>query len=287
LKAVAGSLAASLALASAWGVGEAMTLRRRVLDVPLERLPQALDGLRVLHLSDVHAGYGPGLRTFAAAVEWSSALRPDIAVITGDLVARPGGEERFRAGAAALAATTRYGAFAVLGNHDFAIGNDPFAAGQALSRLEGVELLGAERRVLSVHGHDVCVVGADAYAYLHDRSYDVSRPRSPEADVNILLCHYPHALERVGRGEFDLILSGHLHGGQICVPGPRGRVGLAHPRERYLSGLYHADGTTMHVSPGLGTTFVPFRVLARPEATLLVLRSAASAAATDHAGAEA
>jgi hypothetical protein len=68
------------------------------------------------------------------------------------------------------------------------------------------------------------------------------------------------------------VLAGHLHGGQICVPWPGGRVGLAHPQARYLGGVYQREGTRMYISPGLGTTFLPFRVLARPEATLLVLR---------------
>jgi predicted MPP superfamily phosphohydrolase len=63
-----------------------------------------------------------------------------------------------------------------------------------------------------------------------------------------------------------------MHAGQICIPTPNGRIGLAHRRARYRSGLYQREGTLMHVSPGLGTTFLPFRVLARPEATLLVLR---------------
>ena len=71
---------------------------------------------------------------------------------------------------------------------------------------------------------------------------------------------------------FDLILAGHLHAGQICVPTPRGRITLAHPRARFVSGLYGTPAGLMHVSPGTGTTFVPFRFFARPEVTELVLR---------------
>ena len=59
-----------------------------------------------------------------------------------------------------------------------------------------------------------------------------------------------------------------------AVPYPGGKVRLAHPRARYVSGVYRSRATVMHVSPGLGTTFVPFRFAARPEATELVLRSA-------------
>ena len=64
-----------------------------------------------------------------------------------------------------------------------------------------------------------------------------------------------------------------MHDGQICIPFPGGKLRCAHPRARYPSGLYRSPKGILHVSPGLGTTFVPFRFLARPEATLLVLES--------------
>jgi hypothetical protein len=63
-----------------------------------------------------------------------------------------------------------------------------------------------------------------------------------------------------------------MHDGQICVPYPGGKLRLAHPTARYTAGLYRRPGGVLHVSPGLGTTFVPFRFFARPEATELVLR---------------
>ena len=65
-----------------------------------------------------------------------------------------------------------------------------------------------------------------------------------------------------------------MHDGQICLPYPGGKLRLAHPSARYTHGVYRRGGTAMHVSPGLGTTFVPFRFFARPEATELVLRPA-------------
>ena len=94
----------------------------------------------------------------------------------------------------------------------------------------------------------------------------------PGADLRILLCHFPRALETVPAGRWDLILAGHLHAGQIVLPYWRGKLLLAHPRARYPNGVYERHETVMHVSPGLGTTFVPFRFFARPEATELVLR---------------
>jgi hypothetical protein len=69
------------------------------------------------------------------------------------------------------------------------------------------------------------------------------------------------------------VLSGHLHAGQICLPlSLTRRLTLAHPRARFVAGLYETSSAVMHVSPGTGTTFVPFRFFARPEVTELVLR---------------
>jgi predicted MPP superfamily phosphohydrolase len=70
------------------------------------------------------------------------------------------------------------------------------------------------------------------------------------------------------------VLTGHMHDGQITVPYPGGKLRLAHPTARYQRGVYRGAAGGMHVSPGLGTTFVPLRFAARPEATELVLRSA-------------
>jgi predicted MPP superfamily phosphohydrolase len=80
-------------------------------------------------------------------------------------------------------------------------------------------------------------------------------------------------LDRLEPGRFELVLAGHMHDGQITVPYPGGKLRLAHPTARYASGCYRSRAAVMHVSPGLGTTFVPFRFAARPEATELVLRS--------------
>jgi predicted MPP superfamily phosphohydrolase len=70
------------------------------------------------------------------------------------------------------------------------------------------------------------------------------------------------------------VLAGHFHAGQIVVPLPRRRLRLAHLRTGDVEGLYRYGDAVLHVSPGLGTTFVPFRFFARPEVTELVVRSA-------------
>ncbi|MBA2384616.1 MAG: hypothetical protein H0V68_08155, partial [Actinobacteria bacterium] len=109
-------------------------------------------------------------------------------------------------------------------------------------------------------------------------SYSVRRASparwaDPAAALRILLCHFPPVVRTLPPGAFQLVLAGHMHAGQIVIPYPGGKVRLAHLRARLAEGVYRFGETVLHVSPGLGTTFVPFRFFARPEVTELVLRS--------------
>jgi uncharacterized protein len=255
-----------------WGSVEARMLRRRVLEVRLRDLPGELDGTTILHVSDVHAGHGPGLQMLEQTAAWSGQVRPDIVALTGDLVTRASGIDGLQRATAALGATARQGAYAVTGNHDHGDATDPFADEESVDELAGFQLLRGEARRFTLRGRRVSLVGADAGTSSRRRYAAAAAALDQTADLRVLLCHFPTVLDRTEPGRFQLVLAGHLHGGQINVPWPGGRLGLAHPGARYRSGLYQREGTTMHISPGVGTTFLPFRILARPEATLLVLR---------------
>jgi predicted MPP superfamily phosphohydrolase len=171
-----------------------------------------------------------------------------------------------------------YPTFAVLGNHDIAISRDPQARKSDLRELEPALLLRDEARLGELRGMKVWIAGADPRLILRGRPRrdpnELAAPPEAGADFSILLCHYPRVLDLLEPGRFDLVLSGHLHDGQICLPYPGGKIPLAHPTAPYTAGVYRSAAATMHVSAGLGTTFVPFRFAARPEATELVLRPA-------------
>jgi uncharacterized protein len=252
-----------------WGWFEAGWVRLRELRVPLERLPEELDGLRVAHLSDFHLGLpSRGERAVERAVAWVRERRPELVCITGDLVSRPRGEPVLRELLDELGC-----AYVVLGNHDVEHSRDPFSRSAGLSDLAPAELLVDESTTTDLRGKRVQVVGVDPRAYRNGTSKPwelVDR----DADLRILLCHFPSVLDFLPPGAFDLVLSGHMHDGQISLPLGRARkYRFAHPNTRYTVGLYRRSATTMHVSPGLGTTFVPFRFFARPEATELVLQT--------------
>jgi uncharacterized protein len=254
----------------AWGAFEAGWVRLRELEVELPGLPPELDGLRIAHLSDFHLGPpSRGVVAVERAVAWVAERRPDLAAISGDLLTYPGAEPLLRELVGRLGVPT----FAVLGNHDLAISRDPKARASNLRDLDPAVLLRDEGRLLELRGRDVWIAGAHPRFMVRRLRRLDPNALSRDADLRILLCHFPRVLDRLEPGAFDLVLAGHMHDGQICVPYPGGKLRLAHPRARYNAGVYRSPAATMHVSPGLGTTFVPFRFAARPEATELVLRA--------------
>ena len=237
-------------------------MRLRVLDVEVPGLPAELDGLRIAHLSDFHLGVpSRGTRAARSAVAWAHGRDPDLVCVTGDLVSRPRGEAELRRMLGRLPRC-----YAILGNHDVAASRDPFSKPVELKSLDPATLLLDEGRMLDVRGARVWLAGLDPASRSHEPDL------GQDADFSILLAHFPSAIERIRKDSFDLVLAGHMHDGQICVPLPGGKLRLAHPTARYTNGLYRIGRTVMHVSPGLGTTFVPVRFFARPEATELVLR---------------
>ena len=254
------------AAAASWGAFEAGCVRLQTLEVALPGLPPELEGLRVAHLSDFHLGFpSRGSVAVERAVEWVEARRPDLVLISGDLLARPRGEAQLRRSLEHLSPC-----FVVLGNHDFAASRDPFSRPAALRDLSPATLLQDEARTVELRGRRVQVVGVDPRSYRLAKAKP-ARLADPDADLRILVCHFPRVFDGLPPGVFHLVLAGHLHDGQICVPCPGGKLRLAHLGAAYAAGLYRRPSGVLHVSPGLGTTFVPFRFLARPEATELVL----------------
>jgi hypothetical protein len=196
----------------------------------------------------------------------------------------------------------RYGTFAVLGNHDHGLrktilqdlarrftgrnqpGPKEFPTGElsetvALNRellsQAGIRLLENECATVVTRGGDIQVCGMDdnqyGYADFEGTASQVDRGKG----LRVLLSHSPDAADLLPSGVYSLVLAGHTHGGQICIPHPRGKILLSTSGSEYGAGIYRlGDGLTMHVSPGVGTTLLPFRFLSRPEITLLELVSA-------------
>jgi uncharacterized protein len=266
------ALAVGAAAAGAgWGLYEAQWVELNEIDAPLDGLAPELDGFRIYHLSDFHLGtLSLNGHALERAVSWAEQDDLDLVAMTGDLLSSQRGEARLRDALRRLRA--RHGTYAILGNHDVDVTRDPFSRPTDPSAVEeeGAVLLEDDAASFDVRGRLVQIVGSDP------RDWERRSPErlaDPAADLRILLSHFPDVVHRLEPGAFHLVLAGHLHGGQICLPTPRGKLRLEHLRARYWEGLHRTPAATLHVSRGLGTSFVPFRFLARPEATKLTLRA--------------
>jgi predicted MPP superfamily phosphohydrolase len=233
----------------------------------LKRLPAALEGLKIVHLTDIHHGLFTPLADVERVVDLANRLEPDVVALTGDYVtmspsyigpvARALG--RLRA---------RWGVFAVLGNHDFQVG--PEAITEAL-RCERVRVLRNAHHAVRADGAALWIVGIDDLWWACDDLAAALRS-VPPLDPKILLCHNPLGIWKAANQGVDLVLAGHTHGGQVLLPGLRAlyRSKLG---EKFIAGWNRLNGTQIYVSRGIGKVVVPIRVACPPEIARLRLRS--------------
>lgn len=238
--------------------------------IRIARLPPALDGLRIVQLTDIHLGPTIGRRFLADVVDKTNALRPDLIVITGDLV--DGSVASLGRDVTELTKLRgRYGTAFVTGNHEFFSGVDPWL--ETLRGL-GIRVLANER--LSIGdpgpkgaGFDLAGIH-DAWGGRYGAEYapDLAKAvagRDPERAL-VLLAHQPKQIDAVEGFGVDLQLSGHTHGGQLWPFG--GVAALAQP---WIRGLHSRGDTRIYVSKGTGYWGPPMRVGAPPEIASLIL----------------
>ena len=266
---------ALLATGGYGGFFERSHLVVRKVDVGLTRLPEALDGLTIAQLSDLH--YHPyfSASVIRKAVELVVGLKPDLVVVTGDFVTVPVLRKIFTKAAqdafpcAELLAPLRpkLGVYAVLGNHDSK--TDPGMVTEALSD-RGIRVLRNEAVAVEQDGARIWLAGVGDVLTGFAR-LDASLKPIPGSEPVVLLAHEPDFADEAARHSVDLQLSGHSHGGQVSLPllGPPVLPELA---RKYPRGLRKVGRTTLYTNVGLGTIIVPIRVLVLPEVTLLRLR---------------
>jgi uncharacterized protein len=245
------------------------------LELPLRHLRRDLDGLTVLHVTDLHLTEGD--HPAAAIVSLLAGHRWDLTVYTGDLADDEAG---CRALAPLLEALRpREAAFAVLGNHDHyryrhttGEGPCPNDLRPLLNTLDAGRVQVLVNASATLFGGALGVIGVDDPTLGLDR---VDRAFAGLADdaAMLLLAHSPDVLPRLGNHRPGLLLAGHTHGGQLRLPGigPIGTVS-ALPR-RYAMGAYVYDGVQTYVSRGVGTSGAPVRFNCPPEVTLITLRA--------------
>jgi predicted MPP superfamily phosphohydrolase len=267
-RSVAGVVTVGAGCTTVAGRRAAVDLTTPEVEVKLARLPRALAGYRIVQLSDMHLGATLGGRFVQDVVAVANAQRPDLVVITGDLVdgsVRSLARELEQLGAL----KARHGTWFVTGNHEYYSGAEEWIA---WLRGIGVRTLVNERVTIGDGGASFDLAGVpdrDARLFLPEHAIDLEpalRDRDPEREL-VLLAHRPVQIDVAVRHGAGLQLSGHTHGGQMWPFGAL--VGLVEP---YVAGLHrHDERTQIYVSRGTGFWGPPLRVGNPSEVTRIVL----------------
>ncbi len=227
----------------------------------LPRLPAELDGLSILHLSDLHFTGTIGFKYFERVIEQANQLDCDLVAFTGDLVDRPTCHEWVPQLFARL--KSRHGVFAILGNHDSWCDHDRIRRDLTAA---GVRMLSGRWESIQLRGQPLVIAGTE-YPWM-GRLPDLSA--APRDAFRLLLSHTPDNAPWAARAGFDLMLAGHNHGGQVRLP-VVGPVFMPSRYGRHFDmGAFQIGRTLMHVSRGVSGKH-PYRFGCKPELTKIVL----------------
>jgi predicted MPP superfamily phosphohydrolase len=233
-------------------------------------LPPAFDGFTILHLSDLHVEMCPEAMERAAALAASASY--DIAVLTGDFRAATWGPyEPTLAGLARLRAHLTAPVYGVLGNHD------------SIRMVPGLEAMGIrmllnESETLRRGDQAIHLAGIDDADFYGVDNIQKAGEEIPHGGFAVLLSHTPEVYRQAAHAGFHLMLSGHTHGGQICLPGGIPIILDARLPRRYGAGSWAHEGMAGYTSRGTGSSIVPARFNCPPEVTLHRLHRSAAAA---------
>lgn len=243
---------------------ERIEIRRH--SVALPGLPYAFVGFTILQISDLHVDISPA--AMRRLVELLPRLNYDLCVLTGDYRGKTYGPyEAAIAGMARLRDRIAAPVYAVLGNHD-SIRMVP-----ALEAM-GIRMLVNEAEPLLRDGQALYLAGIDDAHYYRMDNIEKAASQIPYGEFSILLSHTPEIYRQAAHADFDLLLSGHTHGGQICLPGAIPvTLDSVLPR-RMGSGSWRYGRMIGYTSVGVGSCVLPVRINCPPEITLHELRAA-------------
>jgi predicted MPP superfamily phosphohydrolase len=232
--------------------------------IACDKLPAAFDNFTILHLSDLHADISEG--AMRRVLRMVGTLRYDICVLTGDYRGATYGPFESSLNAIRMLRSQLNGPlYGVLGNHD-SIRMAPWLEAM------GIRVLFNECETLSRGEDQIYLAGIDDAHFYRTDDIAMAAAQIPQDAFSILLSHTPEIYDRAAAAGFDLMFSGHTHGGQLCLPG-----GIPIKLEANLpramgAGLWRHAGMVGYTSVGAGTSILPVRLNCPPEITLHTLR---------------
>jgi predicted MPP superfamily phosphohydrolase len=245
------------------GAGNAGKVELRQNRIVSPHLPQAFDGYTILQLSDLHVEMSEAaMRRVTALVR---GLNYDLCVLTGDYRGDTYGRyDTTLAGMAEVRAALKGDVYGVLGNHD------------TISLVPGLEAMGIkmllnESVTIERGGQRIHLAGIDDAHFYQMDNIEKAASTIPHDEFSILLSHTPEVYRQAAHADFNLLLSGHTHGGQICLPG-RVPITLDSVLPRSMgSGAWRHNEMIGYTSVGAGVCIVPVRFNCPPEITLHML----------------
>lgn len=231
-------------------------------DVPVAGLPQDLAGLRVGLITDVHRSRWVSDDDVVAAGRRLMEAKPDLIVLGGDYVTW--GDRKYVGSAAESLGvlSAPHGVFAILGNHD-----DDREMTAALTARK-IAVLRDARTKLTIRNQSLQLAGIRFWTR---KGAEIAAVLRGATGTTLMLAHDPRRLAEAAALGVPLLLSGHTHGGQVVLPGLGAVAARKFP---VLSGFARQERTTLFVSRGVGTVYVPVRVNCPPEVAVLTLRAA-------------
>jgi predicted MPP superfamily phosphohydrolase len=258
----------SLRLVGLYSLGHrnARAIEVHTNEVVIDELPPALEGMRILHLSDLHLDLDPGLTD--VIIDRIQKLDVDLCVFTGDYRASTSGPyelavEQMSRVVEGLNAP----AYGVLGNHDFIEFVPPLEAA-------GLRMLLNETVAVECRGSVLHLSGVDDPHFYEAESLERVATGVPPYQPAVLLSHSPEIYRQAAAVGYSLMLSGHTHGGQICLPGGVPILTNARCPRRFKKGPWRYGPMHGYTSPGAGCSGVPVRFFCPPAVTVHVLRPA-------------
>jgi len=248
------------------GRRNARAIRVQRNEIIVVGLPQAFDGYTLLHITDLHLDMAEDMA--AVLIEAIRHVDYDLCVFTGDLRARTFGPyEEALEKMKQVRRHLKQPVYGILGNHD-TIRMVPF-----LEQI-GVRMLLNESVALQRGDAVIYLAGIDDPHFHRADNLEKAAERIPESSVSILLSHSPEAYRNVAYADFDVMLCGHTHGGQICLPGGIPIMCNADAPRAFCSGAWRYNHLRGYTSAGSGVCVVDVRFNCPPEITLHTLRCA-------------
>lgn len=255
-----------ITLTKSLGIKNALAVKPEEVTLKFADLPAAFDNTRILFMPDLHIDVLDGLSENIIGIIEKSEF--DFSILGGDytfdsMVDSSLACSRMKDIVTALRSTSRV--FGILGNHD------KYAMAEALARF-GVEMLINENICLEKNSEKIYLAGMDDCHYYGADDLELTDTDIPDSAFKIMICHSPEQYIDAENAGFCLYLTGHTHGGQVCLPGGHILVKGASVSRKMLKGKWHYRSMTGYTSRGVGPSSISVRFFCPPEITFITLK---------------